>query len=503
MEFKGDEAVAIQLAMPMVEGRELPRVGLMSSVGVHNPPLFIWLVAAPAWISVDPIFVTLALVALLAVLAVAGTWWVLRRHLGVPGALAVAAIYATATWPVLYGRKLWAQDVLPLFSLLLLYALLITWERKKTRWVAAVPILLCVLWQLHFSALGLMIVAAGLLLARARAKELSWLSLGAGVVAALLMMGPYLHFQVEKGYPDLVGFANIAKGQRADGTTREAPKRWSLDPLRWMAHASSGTNVGYAVGRSKDDHHAWRSGLTKVLSPAGGWLGNLLLGAGALLALWASVLAFRRRSGHRGPPDRAGEIDHDPHTGVARSLLLVVAAWVLGFVLVFTLLRLEHVWPHYFIILYPAPFVLMWLPLAWIARRFGQKGAWLAGGATTVIVLAHLTTLLSLGGYVNDRGGTGGDYGVSYEHKADLVDYVVANGLMLHRPPGFEYGFLVRTARAYGDIDEITAAAEGRPAPPRSHRRLRVWDSLRYPRAAGFKCSGRQDFGPLVTCPLK
>jgi hypothetical protein len=43
LEFKSDEAFAANQALEFVRGGKLPTSGLMSSVGVSNPPLFIWL----------------------------------------------------------------------------------------------------------------------------------------------------------------------------------------------------------------------------------------------------------------------------------------------------------------------------------------------------------------------------------------------------------------------------------------------------------------------------
>src|SRR3989442_9060857 len=43
LEFKGDEAIALRLALDFVEHGRVPLAGLMSSVGVTNPPLFTYL----------------------------------------------------------------------------------------------------------------------------------------------------------------------------------------------------------------------------------------------------------------------------------------------------------------------------------------------------------------------------------------------------------------------------------------------------------------------------
>ena len=76
IELKGDEAVAIHMALPMVEGQSLPKVGLVNSVGLRNPPLFIYFVALPTWLSVDPKIVTGILIGLLSTAAGFATFFV-------------------------------------------------------------------------------------------------------------------------------------------------------------------------------------------------------------------------------------------------------------------------------------------------------------------------------------------------------------------------------------------------------------------------------------------
>src|SRR5206468_2749535 len=57
LEFQGDEAYAAQLALQFVKHGQLPTAGLMSSVGVTNPPLFIYLLIPMFAISANPVFV--------------------------------------------------------------------------------------------------------------------------------------------------------------------------------------------------------------------------------------------------------------------------------------------------------------------------------------------------------------------------------------------------------------------------------------------------------------
>src|SRR5689334_20074563 len=61
MEFKADEANACRLALHVLGysepgvGRFFPTAGLVSSVGVPNPPLFVYLMALPLAVARSPI----------------------------------------------------------------------------------------------------------------------------------------------------------------------------------------------------------------------------------------------------------------------------------------------------------------------------------------------------------------------------------------------------------------------------------------------------------------
>jgi hypothetical protein len=54
-EFKADEATAIELTLPLIEGKAWPEAGLESSVGIRNPPMLLYLLAVPLWLAADPL----------------------------------------------------------------------------------------------------------------------------------------------------------------------------------------------------------------------------------------------------------------------------------------------------------------------------------------------------------------------------------------------------------------------------------------------------------------
>src|SRR6266566_5082612 len=76
----GVVGLAVWLARRLLHG-ELPTVGLESSVGALNPPLFVYVTAIPLSVRDDPLAAT-AFMGVLAVVAVALTYVVLRPRFG-------------------------------------------------------------------------------------------------------------------------------------------------------------------------------------------------------------------------------------------------------------------------------------------------------------------------------------------------------------------------------------------------------------------------------------
>ncbi len=113
-EFKADEGRLLTLALATAGG-EVVRHGIASSVGFPNAPLSAWLYALPLLLWAHPYAATL-FTGLLNTLAVGGVYWLARRYWGAPAALAAALLLAAGPWAILFSRKIWAQNLLPLFA---------------------------------------------------------------------------------------------------------------------------------------------------------------------------------------------------------------------------------------------------------------------------------------------------------------------------------------------------------------------------------------------------
>jgi hypothetical protein len=463
VEFKRDEAIAIDMARGVLAGH-FPTAGLTSSTGALNPPLLIYLTAIPLAVRDDPLAAT-AFVALLAVAAVTLTYFVLRPRFGSLVALGAAALFATAPWAVLFGRKVWGQNVLPIVSVGLLWSLFAVLERRRSRAVAFVPIGICLAFQLNFSAIALTIPAAAALLYRA--SDVHWRALAVGVGVAFLLLEPWLLHQTTHGFADISALLSREDVEEA-ATAESGP----VDAFRISLRLVGVGDWEYVTAESltpfsRDAGPAWE--LARSAS--------VVAAALFVLGLITSAVCVVR---HAGVARRRPWLELGPAAG--RGLLLV---WLAGTWLVYAAPASDRLYPHYLIVTFPVSFVVLALGLAdltGVLRGRVGRAAWFGAVATVVVVCAgHAAFTLSFQRYVGREGGTAGDYGVVYRDKAELADYVRARGLRVRDELVID--FLVT-----GD----------RESPPGDPPFVTVVDRLRH---TAPLCAGElRSFGALDAC---
>jgi hypothetical protein len=193
MEWKFDEKWMFAKAQRIAHGSEaLPWIGMPSGVGLQNPGLSIWPFACLARLTHDPVHMT-ELVQLLNVLVLWGfafwvhsTWPREDRELGLWG----VALFAVSPLPVLFARKIWAQDLLPLFVLPWLWS-----HSRRERPLAAFAwgLLGALLGQLHMS--GFFAAAALFMVSVATdRKRFPWRPWLLGSALGALLLIPWLSY---------------------------------------------------------------------------------------------------------------------------------------------------------------------------------------------------------------------------------------------------------------------------------------------------------------------
>jgi 4-amino-4-deoxy-L-arabinose transferase-like glycosyltransferase len=345
-EFKQDEAHLYSLALDLAELKAFPLHGINSSVGLPNAPASVYLFALPlaAWKS--PLAATLFVGALNTV-SVGLAYWMARRYWGRPAAMAGALLYAAAPWAVIYSRKIWAQDLLPVFVTGYAFAGLLAFVEGRRRWVLAHVALLAVIIEIHFSGLALVPLTLALLVVYRR--RVDWRLVLAGLGLAVLTALPILFYALSSG-------ADWASTTGAVAQLLSRPGEFSADSFTLPAMLAGGGGLHSLAGPAA--FHAFDAAVPNFDWLL--WVGGIAVVAGLCLALWRWWAA---RAQARSAGVEAG---------------LFVSLWLI-FPSLFFFRHSTPVFPHYFIILFPAPFLLAGLALSTILARW--RWLWLAPGA--------------------------------------------------------------------------------------------------------------------------
>jgi hypothetical protein len=246
-----------------------PLTGIVSSVGIPNPPAWPYLLAI-VLLPFDSPYALVGLGVLTGLVTIGLTWWVGRRWIGGWGGLAAATFYAGGFWATILGRGGWQPEFLQLPVLLCLDALLVLAIR---RWPWALAIAcgwLALMVQLHYiAALFVALVPVAAWPAR---RVLRPIHFAAAVVVPTVLLAPFLMYELNPAVR-LRDFGLLAADA---GVTA----RWDLDSwnLLWTLASNGGAaglggpdaaGLGQALGR-------W----TQV-----GLIGIPLVGLGALVAV--------------------------------------------------------------------------------------------------------------------------------------------------------------------------------------------------------------------------
>ena len=353
--FGYDEVDVLGRARAVLAG-EPTATGPLTSWGIPDPPASVYLMVPPSALP-RPALVSAAWVALLNVAAVVLTYWIARDFLGPRVALAAGLLYAVNPWAVYFSRRTWAE-IVPLFTVLALWAMLVVVCRRRAEW--AVLFFLALALQVQTRILAVIYAPAALLTLALFPRRWGWrwpaLGIGLGVLVSL----PYLGW-VGLHWPELQ--ARLAEGNRgialASGGS-SAPGAGQL--LLWTA-------AGYGLLPARSAAAPWLNGLGQA-STLTLWAVAALLVAGLGVALRALI---RRPAGW------------EP------VVLSVVWLLPIGMLLV----QSSSVYLHYMVAMFPAVFLVLALPLAHLLG--GTRPARLIGGALVLLVCGtQVATTLTL-----------------------------------------------------------------------------------------------------------
>lgn len=198
IEFKDDEAINLFLAARPIFGHAFTPAGTISSLGILNTPLLNYLLFPFVLISTDPRVISF-LIGLLNSIGIGFLFIILKRYYGTTTSFIASILIALSPWSILYSRKIWAQDFLLPFMVILLYALHKIIMEKKSEFIFLYSLVAVLLIQLYQPAIFLIFMLTLFLIINLKIKHNKLLT---GTLVGLIPLIPYLFYQFGNSCPD-------------------------------------------------------------------------------------------------------------------------------------------------------------------------------------------------------------------------------------------------------------------------------------------------------------
>ena len=491
--FTGDEAHFWDVARRVGAFEHLPVVGPPITGEAARLPggLFHYVTAVPHLFGASPYLGSVFMV-LLHILAGAFLIDFARRARGPRAAAVAALLWAVAPWDVLYGDKIWASCLAPVFGAVALWAA--ARARVQARWAAAATLACGVLPQIHLSAPVVWSATVVLLFGATSGRAVRrWSAAGAG--AALLTYGPYLAVEAWRGFPNTRLVLARSGGSEP------------LEGLLWMPARVLVQGVLFATGEIgyQLERGYWGGGfdaLSALFTPAGwaawgaryGGIHGGVVGLGLGLALVGWLVHFGRGRASASVDARASELDR-------RMGLAVLVGLATGATLMMAAKKTFY--PHYVNVLMP---FALWPAISGLDRLLAAPRIRPWVGAAGIIALGGLLAST-----------------VRYYREVDVLNGLGPTLRLLEQvrgapPPidlrfrGFDNGYAWRTLagglpgpplrvdrrsplRFVVHNDRRGASAPvrlERVDPPRTHR----WRAYDHPEAAEVVVTGAPGLGP-------
>jgi hypothetical protein len=391
IEFKRDEANLSLLALELARGEHFPLLGILSSVGIPNSPISVYLFAIPYFFSSNPVIATL-FVGVLNVLTVLLVYLLVRRYYAWWVAGLAALLYAVSPWAIIYSRKIWAQNLLPVFVVGLLFVAVIgLLDRKRWAQILILP-LLSLVAQIHYSGVFLIVPIAYLLwMKRANITKYLWLGGLIGILFAL----PFGVGLLQSNWGSLGSIGG--GGERSISLTD--------DTLSYMAMNISGTDIHSLAGeRAFEDY-------LNTIPKFSYMLFNLLPLATLIAGIGLMIYRLRK-------PSSAPQI-------VVDVLLLTLITVILVFSITWT-----TPYPHYLLLILPIAYMVLAIGIGQLWDTLNEhqplrRGLFcVLGVVMMVIMVMQATAWFKLIDFLN-HNPTSGAFGTPLAYILPIQQYIL------------------------------------------------------------------------------
>ena len=404
-EFDADQADIFHMAHNAVSHGHLVATSNLASIGVYNPPGIIYILMIPAAFSVNPIGGAIE-TAFLAVGGVFLTYWFTRRYYGRVAATIASSLFAVTSVSVFYSRFMWNQNLLLFFVPLFIIVLFRGVVDRRPGWLFQALFLYGLLIQLHGSSVLLAVpLVAAVFLAP---KTVRWRDIVLGMLSLIVLYFPYMLWLISTHFAALSLVSQV-------GTVHSF-----VDNQSWLfyLHFISPYDLPFknrlALLYNWQNFFNWLLPVMAYLIIAAALFALLLvlfLGttrteanvSRVLHAWWRNIRALRASQYRCG--------------------LLVLLVWQAFPLLV--LIKHALLYPHYFIILMPGPFILIGLSIAKVAGWLHTHRGWFRFASIAIYVFASLLILFQgiagAASVLDTIQGNFDDHLLSYPYYTDLA----------------------------------------------------------------------------------
>lgn len=213
IEFKYDEALQTFQTYLFYQQPFLPQIGMTASTGVHNFPLFNYLLIILGLFSQNPKYLSF-LIALINVIAIILFYFLTGKIYGSGIAFISALSLSISPWAIIFSRKIWAQDFILIFAVPFFYFLQKIIISKKSINIIKFAFLLFILIQLHAS--GIFLALAVILIFIFLKIKVNLKKFIIGFLLAFVFVFPFIIFQITSSQfcPDCHAYLAYLKSPR-------------------------------------------------------------------------------------------------------------------------------------------------------------------------------------------------------------------------------------------------------------------------------------------------
>lgn len=223
MTFLGDEGRDVMVAKGILQG-DLTLLGPRASAGdFFLGPIYYYMIAPFLLLTkLDPVGPAI-MVALFGIVTVGLIYYVGKMFFGRKAGMIASSLYAVSPLVVAYSRSSWNPNLMPFFSLLLLFLIIKAVKSQSIRLFLLVGFLLGIAIQLHYLTvfLGVIVfffVVIGEAMLKKKALIMRYVSHGTSLLVGFLVgLSPFLLFEIRHGFPNIV---TIFKFIFEDNTTK-------------------------------------------------------------------------------------------------------------------------------------------------------------------------------------------------------------------------------------------------------------------------------------------